>query len=229
MIKGQSVLALIPARGGSKGLPGKNLLDLAGKPLITWSIEAALGSQYVDRIVLSSDDEEIMRVARQSGCEVPFKRDARLATDEAGTADVVLDALTKCPGFDWVLLLQPTSPLRSSTDIDNFLVDTVNSGANAAVSVCESPVSPYWMFKLDAQQHLLPIMEGIGAMRRQDLPPVYALNGALYAARVDWFKANASFLAADTRAWKMPAARSIDIDDELDLIVVRHLLSKGMV
>ncbi len=225
MIKGQSVLALIPARGGSKGLPGKHLLDLGGKPLIAWSIEAALGSAYIDRVVLSSDDEGIMRTARQLGCEVPFRRDAALATDQASTADVVLDVLEHCPGYDWILLLQPTSPLRTAADIDGFLADTIESGTAVAVSVCASPASPYWMFKVDANQRLQPVVEGSHATRRQDLPPVVVLNGALYAARSDWFKKEKSFLVPGTWAWTMPVSRSIDIDDELDLLVARHLLA----
>lgn len=224
MIDGQSVLALIPARGGSKGLPGKHVRELGGKPLLAWTIEAALRSTCLDRLVLSSDDEEIMRVAREHGCEVPFKREASLATDDASTMDVVLDALQRCPGYDWVLLLQPTSPLRTSFDIDDFMRDTVQSGANAAVSVYASPDSPYWMFRLDGDHRLQPLLGESLATRRQDLPPVYMLNGALYAARSNWFQQERTFLSPQTRAWSMPASRSVDIDDELDLMMANQLL-----
>mgnify|MGYP003462782716 FL=1 len=108
MIDGLRVLALIPARGGSKGLPGKNIRPVGGRPLLTWTIHAARTSRYVDRLVLSSDDPAIIAVAEHEGCEVPFRRDAALATDEASSADVVLDAIGRLPGHDVVVLLQPT-------------------------------------------------------------------------------------------------------------------------
>ena len=113
------VLAVIPARGGSKGLVRKNILDLAGIPLIAWTIEAAKRSKYIDRVVLSSDDDEIMAVAKHYGCEVPFRRPSALASDDAASLDVLFHAIEKVPGYDYVILLQPTSPLRTFTDIDS--------------------------------------------------------------------------------------------------------------
>jgi len=225
MIQGKKVLAVIPARGGSKGLPGKNIRDLAGKPLIAWSIEAAQASRWIDRLILSSDDNEIIQVANRCGCEVPFVRSGHIATDEATTVDVVLDALQRCPGYDWVIILQPTSPLRTSEDIDNCLYECVGQGASVGVSVCDTSVSPYWIFGRNEQgklQTLLPMPEGV--TRRQDLPRVYQLNGAVYVADCGWLHANAKFITPQTYAYVMPEGRSIDIDDEADFRLAEQIL-----
>ena len=150
MISSYSVLALIPARGGSKGVPRKNVRDLAGRPMIAWTIEAAHGSRYVDRIVLSSDDEEIIKTARQHGCDVPFVRPPELATDEADSLSVVRHALSMLPEhYDFLVLLQPTSPLRVTADIDGAVERCAETGAAVCVSVCETDKSPYWMLHLE--------------------------------------------------------------------------------
>ena len=229
MIHGAKVLAVIPARGGSKGLPGKNIRDLAGKPLVAWTIEAAQASRCVDRLILSSNDDEIVQVARRWGCDVPFVRDEDLATDEATTVDVVLDSLMRCPGYDWVVVLQPTSPLRTSEDIDNCLLECLDQDASVGVSVCEATVSPYWMFSRDGQgqlQTLLPMPQG--ATRRQDLPRTYQLNGALYVAKCGWLQANPEFITPKTYAYVMPQQRSIDIDDEVDFRLAELMLSDAV-
>ena len=137
MIAGQKILAVITARGGSKGLPGKNIRPIAGLPLIAWTIRAAHASSLVDRTVLSTDDEKIATVARQHGCEVPFMREARLAADDTSSMDVIIDVLDRIPGFDIVLLLQPTSPLRTSADIDNANRHCDDSTAPGCESVRE--------------------------------------------------------------------------------------------
>ena len=225
MINGKSVLAVIPARGGSKGLPRKNIREFAGKPLIAWTIEAAQASRLIDRLILSSDDGEIIRVAQDWGCEVPFVRADDLSADEATTVDVVLDALQRCPGYDWVVVLQPTSPLRTAEDIDNCLSECVGRGASVGVSVCESSVSPYWMFGRDSRgrlQTLLPMPKGV--TRRQDLPKVYQLNGAVYVVECGWLQANEKFITPHTHAYVMPECRSIDIDDETDFQLAEIIL-----
>jgi CMP-N,N'-diacetyllegionaminic acid synthase len=229
MIHGKKVLAVIPARGGSKGLPGKNIRDLVGKPLIAWSIEAAHASRCIDRLILSSDDDEIIQVARRWCCDVPFVRGEDLATDEATTVDVVLDSLRRCPGYDWVVVLQPTSPLRTSEDIDTCLLECMDQGASVGVSVCEATASPYWMFSRDGQgqlQTLLPMPQG--ATRRQDLPCTYQLNGALYVAKCSWLQANPKFITPQTYAYVMPQQRSIDIDDEVDFRFAELMLSDAV-
>jgi CMP-N,N'-diacetyllegionaminic acid synthase len=209
-------LALITARGGSKGIPGKNIKPLAGKPLITWTIEAALSSCLRDSVVVSTDDVRIAEVAQQAGALVPFMRPAALASDTAPAVDVVLHALQQLPQFDSVLLLQPTSPLRSSEDIDACLALARERCAPSVVSVCESSTHPAWTYWLSEDNRLDPVLREPLRSRRQDLPPAYSVNGALYFAHADWLKHRRRLIADETVAYEMPAERSIDIDTMLD-------------
>lgn len=229
MIDGRSVLAIIAARGGSKGVPGKNIVPIAGRPLIQWSIDAARKSSHVDRLILSSDDAAIIEVAKRAGCDVPFIRDAALATDEASSMDVVADALRRVPGHDIVALLQPTSPLRTAADIDGALMRLVESGAPACVSVREAEDHPYWTFRLDSAGRLARFTEPDGDLpqRRQDLPPAWCLNGAVYAARVDWFMRARTFLSDETVGFVMPADRSLDIDTFADIERLRNIAGEN--
>ncbi|MFZ5537271.1 MAG: cytidylyltransferase domain-containing protein [Pseudomonadota bacterium] len=221
-----NILALIPARGGSKGLPGKNILPLAGKPMIQWSIEAAQGSRFVTRVVVSSDDPAILEVARAAGAETPFVRPAELAQDDTPSMDVVLHALDQLPPVDWVVLLQPTSPLRSAEDIDQAIARCLETGAPACVSVSESPALPWWMFRVDATGRLVPFLDAAQRpQRRQEAPTLYTLNGAVYVARVDWLRKTRSFLTEETVAHVMPAERSVDIDTALDFRLAECLLT----
>lgn len=217
MINGRKVLALIPARGGSKGIPGKNIANLAGKPLIAWTIEAAQACPSIDAIMLSTDDQAIAEVAVKFGCSVPFTRPAELATDEATSMEVVLHALEQLPGFDVVLLLQPTSPLRNSADIAACL--ELLQDAPAVVSLRPSEDHPYLIFRIGHDNSLEPYaMPFAGqSLRRQDLPGAWCLNGAIYAADTAWLKSQKSFLSPNTVAYKMPAERSLDIDTLADL------------
>ncbi len=227
MIGARTVLALIPARGGSKGLPGKNILPVQGRPLLAWTVDAARGARCIDRVVLSSDDDAIITAALALGCEVPFRRPAPLASDTASSIDVVLHALDMLPGHDVVVLLQPTSPLRTSTDIESACERFAASGAPACVSVSISAQSPYWMFRLGDNQTLVPLIESPpGATRRQDLPPVYALNGAIYVADAVWLRQSRSFLSSDTVACVMPAERSIDIDTAADFELFKNAIAE---
>ncbi len=217
MIGRQRVLAVIPARGGSKGVPGKNIRRVQNRPLLAWTVEAALESRAIDRVVLSSDDEEIMAVARALGCEVPFRRPADLATDTATSIDVVLHALDALPGFDVVVLLQPTSPLRSAADIDAACARYPVGGGGSCVSVAPVEQSPYWMYRLRDDQSLDPLLPlSAEITRRQDLPPVFALNGAIYISDAASLRRSRTFITPQTVAHVMPLARSIDIDTEAD-------------
>ena len=217
----------MPARGGSKGVPGKNLRQLAGKPLIAWTIEAARESRLLDRVVLSTDDGGIAEVARRWGCEVPFMRPPALATDQAAAVDVVLHALEQVPGFGVVVLLQPTSPLRATEDIDGALRRFENTGAPACVSVTEAEASPFWMYRVDDAHRLHPIMGAPApASRRQDLPKVYVLNGAVYVADCLWLARTRAFVTPETVAYPMPRPRSIDIDTDLDLAIAETFLQQ---
>jgi N-acylneuraminate cytidylyltransferase len=218
MIEGKRVLAVIPARGGSKGVARKNVRLVAGKPLIAYSIETAQRSQYIDRIVVSSEDDEILATAARFGAE-PLHRPKQLAADETPGVAPALHAIEALPGFDLVVLLQPTSPLRVSRDIEACIERCVASGMTACVSLVEAEQSPYWMFSLTPGQTLQPIVEVDGALiaRRQDLPPAYLLNGAVYAAGCAWLASHGTFVRPGIAGWVMPAERSLDIDTESDL------------
>jgi len=221
MIGGRKVLAVIPARGGSKGVPRKNLREVAGKPLIAWSIEAVRGCRHVDRLVLSSDDAEIIAVASRWGCEAPFVRPAALAQDDTPGVEPALHAIDMLPGYDLVVLLQPTSPLRSAADIDGCIALMDERGAPACVSVSPAEQSPYWMFALETGDRMRPLLPVASpAARRQDLPAAFVLNGAVYVADCAWLRQNRTFLADRTIGYVMPAERSLDIDTEFDLEIL---------
>lgn len=217
MIGGRKVLAVIPARGGSKGLPGKNILEVGGRPLVAFSIEAAMASASIDHVILSSDDDAIIAAARRYGCEVPFRRPADLATDSAATIDVVLHAIEQVSGYDVVVLLQPTSPLRTAADIDGACEQFAQRNAVACVSVSLAEQSPYWMYHINGEGDLQPVLATPpGVTRRQDLPPVYALNGAIYVADVAWLQRSRNFLTSETVPYVMPGERALDIDTAVD-------------
>lgn len=218
------ILAIIPARGGSKGVPRKNIRDLAGKPLIAWTIEEAKKSRYIDRLILSSEDDEIIEVAKQCGCEVPFKRPIELAQDETPGIEPVLHAIEQCPGYDYVVLLQPTSPLRTVEDIDGCIEKLISSGKDFYVSVTESDKSPYWMYTVNQSNMKVLIDRNKLITRRQDLPKVYNLNGALYVGKVELLYKKKSFLTEGTQAYIMPRERSYDIDSEMDFKICNYLM-----
>lgn len=225
MIQGKSILAIIPARGGSKGIPRKNIRMLAGKPLIAWTIEEAKKSKYIDRLILSSEDEEIIKVAKEWGCEVPFVRPAELAKDDTPGIEPVLHAISMLPGYDYVVLLQPTSPLRLVDDIDGCIETCLSANAPSCVSVTEVNQHPYLMYKIDKTGYLAPFRDQKNEIhRRQDLPAVYILNGAAYVAASTWVQQSRSFLRPDTKAYVMPKGRSQDIDDSIDLQIAELIL-----
>jgi len=217
MIDQKRVLGVIPARGGSKGIPRKNLRVVLGKSLIAWTIDEAKKSRYIDRLILSSEDAEIIRIARESGCDVPFVRPPELADDDTPGIEPVLHALEQLPEYDYVVLLQPTSPLRTSEDIDGCLELCEQQGAPACVSVRRSRENPYWTFRIGPDGCMSPVVSnGNHSGRRQDYPIFFVLNGAVYVCRPDWLKRTRAFVAADTIAYVMPEERSLDIDEEKD-------------
>lgn len=218
MIAGRRVLAVIPARGGSKGLARKNVLDLGGRPLIAWSIEAARQSRYIDRCIVSTDDAEIADVATAAGGDLPFRRPAALARDESTTLEVALHALDQLPGYAILVILQPTSPLRRASDIDHTLERLSEAHANSAVTVVEPAKSPYWSYTIDEDGRLHHLIDpALAGKRRQELPAAYVLNGAVYAADAHWLRGHGSFVGPDSVACVMPASRSLDIDTAFDL------------
>ena len=225
MIGGRSVLAVITARGGSKGLPRKNVLPFRGEPLIVWTIRAAQASAHIDRLIVSTDDAEIAAVCRAERCDVPFTRDPALASDTATSVDVVLDAAGRVPGYGVVVLLQPTSPLRTPGDIDETLSLMQRSGAPSAATVSEAPCHPFLIFRRDSEERLEAYAEPPAgqSLRRQDLPEALQLNGAVYAADLAWMRANRALVkAGETAAVIMPAERSTDIDTLEDFLAAER-------
>jgi len=223
-----STLAIIPARAGSKGIPGKNKRMMCGQPLISWTISAAQAAHSIDEIVVSTDDEEIADIALGLGINVPFMRPPELAQDDTPGVEPVLHALSLMKGFDSVVLLQPTSPLRTSTDIDAIVELAIAQMANSAVSVCETKEPIQWNFTIQADGSLKPFLDGEMIQRRQDAQVTYTLNGALYYVDVPWFLAGKTFIDNETLPYVMPQERSIDIDSDFDWKIAEFLLgSRG--
>jgi len=229
MFEGKRILAIIPTRGGSKGLPGKNIRKLAGKPLICWSIEAAKASSYIDRIIISTDCPEIRQVAINAGGDAPFLRPQELATDKATTIEVVQHALgylmAEGTPYDILLLLQPTSPLRSTADIDNAVQLLHKPQIKAVVSVCETDHHPWWSNCIPPDGNMEHFLrpEAINTPR-QSLPAYYRLNGAIYLASTEFIGYHNSFFGAGTFAFQMSKEHSVDIDDLSDFQLAEFLL-----
>jgi CMP-N,N'-diacetyllegionaminic acid synthase len=223
-----ATLALIPARGGSKGIPRKNVRSIAGKPLIAWTIEAARAVRGIDAVIVSTEDAEIAAVARDAGADVPFMRPPELAADDTPGIAPVLHALAAMPQFDSVILLQPTSPLRGMEDIEGVLALAEARQASSVVSVCEVSEHPAWMYRIGSAGGLKPLLDGQQAVRRQDLPPVYTLNGAIYFAHTSWLMTQRGFIGPDTLGYPMTGENSVDIDGPLDWRLAELLLADRM-
>lgn len=227
MINDKRVLAIIPARGGSKGVPRKNIRLLAGKPLIAWTIEEAKKSKYIDRLIITSEDTEIIETAKMYDCDVPFVRPVEFAQDTTPGIDPILHALEQIEGYDYIVLLQPTSPFRLAEDIDGCIESLVETQSPACVSVTGAESSPYWMYTMNEVGKMQPlILQEELTARRQELPVIYALNGAVYVAEVDWLKSSRSFLTEDTVAFVMPGERSHDIDTGEDFLWCEWLMNR---
>ena len=234
MIDNKRVLAIIPARGGSKRLPRKNILDLAGKPLIFWTIEAALGSKYIDKVAVSTDDEEIADISKQHSAVIPFMRPNSLATDEAASIDVVLHAIdffeknNNC--YNYIILLQPTSPLRASSHIDEAIELLDSKNADAIVSVCKVEHNPLWSNILPKDGSMKDFLHNdILNKRSQDLDVYHRLNGAIYICNIDKLKEEQGFFLKDNIfAYEMNGKSSIDIDKEIDFKLAKTLLSNDL-
>jgi len=232
MIKGKKVLAIIPARGGSNGIPNKNIVLLKGKPLIAWSIEAALSSKYVDRVIVSTDNEEIAEVSLLYKAEIPFLRPKELARDDSFVIDTVFHAITSCENgnqlYDIILLLQPTSPLRVTKDIDEAIEYLFFKQANSIISVCHTDHLPILLNTLGENLEMDNFFKNnCSNINRQSLPKYYRINGAIYVAYKQFLSRNKSFLGERAFAFIMPKERSIDIDEELDLKLCEFLLQNS--
>ncbi len=226
MIGDKKILAIIPARGGSKGLPGKNIMPLGGKPLIGWTIDAALNTNFIDKTIVSTDCQEISKVAVQLGASVPFIRPDEFSSDESTAVSVVYHALnTIDDNFDVIVLLQPTSPFRSEKHIRESLELYFSESASSVVSVCESDKSPYWCFWRNDNNSITPILSQENQFsRRQDLKKAFSLNGAIYILDVKKFINERKFIFEDSLSYVMDKESSVDIDDMMDLQLAQVIL-----
>lgn len=230
MINGKTVLAIIPARGGSKGVPRKNIRLLLGKPLIAWTIEEAKKSKCIDRLILSSEDEEIINVAKDYCCEVPFIRPKELAEDDTPGIEPVIHAINTLPGkYDYVCLLQPTSPLRNVEDIDGCIEKCILMNALSCVSVSEVDKHPYWMYEKEEHDKLVPLFPHKFISSRQELPKVYALNGAVYVSTTEEIIKSRKFINTATLGYEMKKVNSLDIDNQLDFFICEQILKGNVV
>jgi CMP-N-acetylneuraminic acid synthetase len=228
------ILGIIPARGGSKAIPGKNLAVVANKPLIAWTVEVAIESGLLDRVVVSTDDREIAAAGKEFGAEVPFLRPTELATDTSPSIDVVLHAIQWLDDNeqyrpDCVLLLQPTSPLRTVTDIRESMELLLAKHGDSVVSVCETRQHPLWMKSVNEEGKLVDLSPELlpqspAPTRRQDLPSVFALNGAIYLALRSLLLSERTFISSRTYAYVMPENRSLDVDTPWDLYLADLIL-----
>lgn len=223
MYKGKKILCIIPARGGSKRLPGKNIKPLNGLPLIGYAIRAAKGSQHIDTVIVSTEDANIAEVARAQGADVPFVRPAELADDSAPTVPVLQHAVRYFEDvgeqFDIIVLIQPTVPGVEAQDVDAVIEQLVAEGAHSCVSICEIVDRPEWMYRLGDKNRITPYVEN-APLRSQDMERLYRLNGAVYASLRDILMEKGTIYDNDDCTYVlMPRERSTDIDTELDFMV----------
>jgi len=217
MYNNKTFLAVILARGGSKRLPRKNILELAGKPLISWSIEAGLNSKYIDNVIVSSDDDEILNIAKHFKSNI-VKRPLELANDTATSFDALKHTIDNVDCYDYVILLQPTSPLRTSKDIDEAIELLISKNSDAVISVTEMDHNPLWSNTLPENRSMKNFIDReIINGRSQDLPKYYRLNGAIYICdRNRLLKEKSFFIEDNIYAYIMARESSIDIDEMMD-------------
>ena len=231
MYNNKKILAIIPARGGSKGIADKNIMPICGKPLIAYTIDAGLKSKYIDEIIVSTDSHAIREVAAMYGANVPFLRPEELSNDGASSIDVVLHVIdfykNNNKTFDYVVLLQPTSPLRTSQHIDGAIEKLLNSNETSLVSVCEADQSPILMRNIENDK-LKEVISFEGKnLRRQDLPTFYILNGALYINSTDMLAHQNKFVCENTIPYVMDKESSVDIDTMLDAKLVELIIKEN--
>ena len=224
MYKNKTFLAIIPARGGSKRLPRKNILDLNGKPLIAYSIKAGLKSKYIDKVMVTSDDDEILSISKHYGANT-IQRPIELANDTATTFDAIKHTIDNCETYDYIVLLQATSPLRDEKHIDEAIELLESKKADAVVSVCEMDHSPLWSNTLDESLSMKGFLKDeVLNTRSQDLENYYRLNGAIYICKTHKLLEEKSFmLKNDIFAYVMDRESSIDIDEEIDFRMANML------
>ena len=224
MIDNKRIIAIVPARAGSKGLPGKNIKMLCGKPLMAWSIEAGLQSNYIDEVMVTTDNQEIADIAKQYGAKVPFLRPKHLAKDNASMVDTIIDVLTKISGFEYAVILQPTSPLRTVVDVDNAFELLTRTTSPSCISVSATDKPPHWMYYLVGEHRLQSVLQEKDFVCRQDIPATYSLNGAICIFHIEFFLKTRKFITEHTCAYIMQRQHSVDIDTIDDFDYAAYLL-----
>ncbi|RZJ27250.1 MAG: acylneuraminate cytidylyltransferase family protein [Brevundimonas sp.] len=232
MINGKRVLAIVPARAGSKGLPGKNVRPLAGKPLLAWPIAAARASAHVDRVIISTDDQGFADIAVAHGADAPFLRPAELASDTAPSIDFILHAVETLAeagdAYDYVVLLEPTSPLTEGADVDAALAQLVAADADAIVGVSKlEAVHPAFAVRKSEDGGIAPYASAsFGEMpRRQDIEPLFALDGTLYVSTVDALRRERGFCHTRTLGYESARHKAHEVDDLVDFICIEAIAS----
>ena len=230
MYNNKKILAIIPARGGSKGLPGKNIKPLCGKPLIGWSIEQAQASEYIDEIFVSTDSREIATVAERYGIKVHFLRPSELATDTSPSSAFVLHTIdyyrNKGQEFDYILLLEPTSPLRDVDDINIAIEQLLNHNtAKSIVGVSKVEAThPAFLVNISKEGLLKPYLEEMKVLRRQELNDLYFFEGSLYLSETNYYIKAESFYHNLTLPYVVPKYKSYEVDDIVDFYIIEKLL-----
>lgn len=225
MYKNKKILAVIPARGGSKGIPEKNIVEVNGRPLIDYTISEALKSKYLDNVIVSTDSEKIAEIAKKCGAEVPFLRPKNLAEDQSKTIDVLINLINQLTAtdifFDYIVLLQPTQPLRKSFHIDEAIKLAIDNEYKSLLSVNLVQEHPILVRTIDNQGRLKNLLNINSTVRRQDFPTYYKVNGAIYINKIDDdFNENTS-LNDNQYSYIMDKEYDLDIDDPLDLEVLK--------
>lgn len=229
MYKGYSILCVIPARGGSKGLPGKNIKEISGKPLIAYSIEQAKGAKYIDRVIVSTESRKIAAIARRYRAEVPFMRPKKLAADDCSIIDVLLHAMDWMENrekfkFDILALLHATAPLRTTEDIDNSIKLLVDKKADNVFSVAEAHRNPYFNMVEMRKDGTAGLVKKGSFVTRQSAPRVFDMNASIYVWWKDVLRKEKSVFLKKSHVYIMPRERSVDIDDYLDFRIAEMLL-----
>lgn len=226
MMLEKKYIAIIPARGGSKRLPRKNVLPLSNKPLVAWTIEAALQCKKIEKVVVTSDDDEILSVAKGYTIEA-LKRPAELASDIASSIDVVKHVIKYYPDYEYTILLQPTSPLRTGEHIKSAIDFLEGKKADSVISVCKADHNPHWMNTLPPDLSMVGFVnQNILNLRSQDLQDFYRLNGAIYICKTEMLLKQGRFLLnANSYAFVMDSGSSVDIDEELDFRWAEYLMT----
>ncbi len=228
MIDNKKVLAFIPARAGSKGIKNKNIIDLAGKPLISYTIEAAKKSKYIDRVIVSTDGEKIANIAKEYGAEVPFFRPKELAEDNSNVITSIIYTIDELKNinqnYDIIILLQPTSPFRNEHHIDEALEMLINNNLSSVLSVCETDKNPTLIRKIDKDNNITPLIQ-TNISLRQEMDKYYILNGAIYINYIKDISTD-RYLKDNEYGYIMDKYNSLDIDDAIDLEIANIYINK---